>query len=88
METPDFEQIARGVARPHCDRTDEDGEGNLVYVGADEDTLSSDIAKALRLVWNARGAADIAKLDVVIGSLYGLALSEKPMKSAIRELDR
>lgn len=63
MKTPDFDQIAHATAKPHCDRWDEDGEGNVGMLSANEDDLTADIAEQLRLVWNARGAADIAIVD-------------------------
>ena len=47
-ETPDFDQIARKI-----------GESLTV---ADLDEARATFAESLRLVWNARGAADITKL--------------------------
>jgi hypothetical protein len=57
-ETPDFEEIAQ-----------------LIHFGATGETLvlmDEDIApivEQLRLVWNARGAADLTALEPIIGKL-------------------
>jgi hypothetical protein len=47
-DAPDFEQIAREVL-----------DGLRVAPVADYDDLVPDVAEQLRLVWNARGAADV-----------------------------
>jgi hypothetical protein len=74
-ETPDFEQLARAAL------TDQIGQYDAYRVGP--------VADALRQVWNARGAADLAVLlaedreedDLVTNALIRL-------ESAIRKLDR
>jgi hypothetical protein len=43
------------------------------------------VAEQLRLVWNARGAADLAELDAV---LAGASPSMKAIDQIIRALDR
>jgi len=59
--TPDFKQIAHELAAKHADNWDEDSDGNQ-HQFVSEVTLREDIIEQLRLAWNARGAADIAKL--------------------------
>jgi hypothetical protein len=72
-ETPDFERIA-----------------HLIHFEATGETLTLDadiapIVEQLRLVWNARGAADVATIDV----LYEIAPpTMKTIDRAIRTLDR
>jgi hypothetical protein len=84
MPEPDFEQIARAIAKVHANRTDEDGDGNIVALSADEDDLTTDIAEQLRMVWNARGAADIAKVQTEAGGTIWQAV----LPRALRKLDR
>lgn len=70
-ETPDFEKITERIA---------------LRTGAFQATLPdvvAEVAEQLRQVWNARGAADIAKVEEV----YSHA-SLKAMESALRSLDR
>lgn len=50
------------------------------------DSTRAAIAEALRLVWNARGAADIAKVDALLGE-RGLANAAN-LDHALRSLDR
>ena len=45
------------------------------------------IKEALRLVWNARGAADIAKLEIELLSRNATA-QEGPLTRALRSIDR
>jgi hypothetical protein len=67
-EIPDFDQIARTIATPYAHAVQEPpdglddggGAGFVLEVSPDEDDLTAAIAEQLRLVWNARGAADIA----------------------------
>lgn len=68
-ETPNFEQIARRLV----DSLDGDARDQF-----DDDAFVLRIAEQLRLVWNARGAADIAKI--------GFAFMERTPKSFDREL--
>lgn len=55
-EIPDFNQIARTLA----DALDED------FTMARADRIYAKVAEQLRLVWNARGAADTATLDATL----------------------
>ena len=76
-EPPDFEQLAQDLAETiRGERTDRDMERRL--------------AEQLRQVWNARGAADIAKLEWVFDPevpSYGPP-SMKTLDRALRSLDR
>jgi hypothetical protein len=75
-ETPDFESLARRIA-------------HFFSPAAQGDAL--DPAQALRLVWNARGAADIAKLDVELSQVMGVSAAGPYVKNldrALRTLDR
>jgi hypothetical protein len=77
FETPDFHQIARRIAA-------EAGYG-------DDGAMTSMIADELRLVWNARGAADLVKVEVSLtnqsaGSTSGPYL--KTLDRALHSLDR
>jgi hypothetical protein len=54
-ETPDFEKIARRLS----DAAGLSGDG----------AVTSEMAEQLRLVWNARGAADLTALEPIIGKL-------------------
>ena len=54
-ETPDFDKIAHRVAMSLPGA-----------IGAPYVVLREHIAQELRLMWNARGAADIAKMDAVL----------------------
>jgi len=77
-ETPDFEQIARrSVAGLELAITD-----SAVVRG---------IAEQLRLIWNARGAADIVKLEAELTAMMGGTASGPYVKNldrALRKLDR
>jgi hypothetical protein len=73
---PDFESLARRIA-------------HFFSPAAQGDAL--DPAQALRLVWNARGAADIAKLEADLASQMGATASGPYVKNldrALRSLDR
>jgi len=78
METPDFAQIAR---------TSVDAMSSLsTPVGR-----ASYIAEQLRLVWNARGAADLVKVEAELTAMMGGNASGpyvKNLERAIRKLDR
>lgn len=69
-ETPDFEQIARRLSGVWADRGAVEG-------------MTESVAEQLRLVWNARGAADI---DTVNCSL--LTGNVPKVVDALRSLDR
>lgn len=70
-ETPDFEQLARQLV----DRVP------LIDVNWKRYTVAN-IAEQLRLVWNARGAADIAKLEEL------QVIPDDVSDDALRSLDR
>jgi len=75
-ETPDFESLARRIA-------------HFFSPAAQGDAL--DPAQALRLVWNARGAADLVKLEAELTSQMGATASGPYVKNldrALRALDR
>lgn len=74
-ETPDFDQVARRLAN----------DGSESGIVDDEHTHA--IADQLRLMWNARGAADLAKIDAVLAPTAA-APYVKTMNHAIRGLDR
>jgi hypothetical protein len=80
-ETPDFERIALAIMLRH--RRDIDA--------ADDDEGQAWIVEQLRQVWNARGAADIAKLEIALVPLVGAhssVISIKHLDQALRQLDR
>ena len=75
-ETPDFDRIARRLlVLDHENR-----------IGDALDTFATEIADQLRQVWNARGAADCAKLDVMFDA--PTLPSVKSLDHALRSLDR
>jgi len=78
-ETPDFDQIALAL---------------MAFVN-DHPRLSDQnmraVAEQLRLVWNARGAADVTKLERELSALMGSTAAGPYVKNldrAIRALDR
>ena len=76
-ETPDFETLARKI-----------GESLTV---ADLDEARATFAESLRLVWNARGAADMAKVESELAQQMGATASGPYVKNldrALRGLDR
>jgi hypothetical protein len=80
-ETPDFDQIARDVL-PFC---------LGVKDSNDVPEACGLIAEQLRLVWNARGAADITKLEQELSTLMGSMMAGPYVKNlarALRTLDR
>jgi hypothetical protein len=77
-ETPDFESIALnalGLVSLSEDPLVETGRAVMV----------ERIAEQLRLAWNARGAADIARLDSALSAVMG-ALARPYVKNLDREL--
>lgn len=85
-ETPDFEPIARGVvSRLYID----DGTGTT---GSPLEDVERMIAEQLRLVWNARGDADLATTespDVIEARNFDNADETwRNIQRAIRSLDR
>lgn len=81
-ETPDFEQIAREVL-PFC----------LGVTDADDIPKACDlIAEQLRLIWNARGAADGQAVEsrireLVAGEIVGAGIA-RHVAEAIQKVDR
>ena len=78
-ETPDFDQIARKLFDDY-----------VGYVDDPNATLAA-IAEQLRLIWNARGAADITKLEAELSAMMGVTAAGPYVKNldrALRQLDR
>lgn len=81
MPEPDFERIAERIA---------------LLTGAFQAPLPrimADLAEQLRQVWNARGAADIEKLEAELSSLmgetaYAVSTYGTSLDHALRSLDR
>lgn len=78
-ESPDFEAIARRIV-----------EAAASAVGTDNHEALADqiheAAEQLRLVWNARGAVDVAKLDAELAAL-GVGYAGM-LGNALRKPDR
>lgn len=70
-ETTDFEAIARQIT------------GRLGFIGSGG--YAAMIAEQLRLVWNARGAADIAAIDRDLSPMAGPSV--KHLDQLLRSLD-
>jgi hypothetical protein len=70
-ESPDFDQIARQLVEAHS------------AAAQNERDIALDIAEQLRLVWNARGAADITLIEAELPGAY-----TKILDRALRTLDR
>lgn len=64
-ETPDFNEIARVAVMTFYDTTPRPTR--------DERAAVANIAERLRLIWNARGDADIAKLETELATHMGVA---------------
>jgi len=82
-ETPDFVQIARNMIT----LIDDDDEEHRQLVS----NVIADIAEQLRLVWNARGAADLATIEHDLSTLMGTTAAGPYLKNldrALRKLDR
>ena len=80
-ETPDFKSIARETL------------GHSFTNGRTADALAicDAFAEQLRQVWNARGAADLVKIEAELSSLMGVTASGPYVKNldrAIRSVDR
>lgn len=76
-EIPDFEKIARRLSN----EAGHSGDGAVTY----------EFAATLRLVWNARGAADLVKIEAELSTLMGSTAAGPYVKSldrALRSLDR
>jgi hypothetical protein len=88
-DTPDFEQIARRVV----DAVDSHVHDSVIPIKSDpvRETVVRQVAEQLRQVWNARGAADIARLETELSSLMGVTAAGQYVKNldrALRTLDR
>jgi hypothetical protein len=82
-QTPDFQQIAHLIV--DVAYTDD---GQVRDVKA---ALRAGIAEQLRLVWNARGAADLATIETELTALMGATAAGPLVKNldrALRQLDR
>lgn len=75
-ETPNFDSIAEDLLKL---ATGASGKPNYTH---------ATIVESLRLVWNARGAADIAKLEAEIPRVWTAAAPAGPLTRALRGLDR
>ena len=85
-DTPDFEQIALDAIILRVTS----GLGWAIPAGGLA-TLQVAIAEQLRLVWNARGAADLTKLETELMAVMGAKSSGPYVKNlgrALRSLDR
>lgn len=82
VEIPDFDQIAARIV---------DGVQTPGYDDANVDETHAAIVEQLRLIWNARGAADRAQLDVARSKIplfpQARALAEM-LDRALRSVDR
>lgn len=80
MSVPNFERLASELAT-HFLATD----------GLDDGWFERNerrIAEQLRLVWNARGAADVAKIEFEIPNVWASPEPAGPLTRALRSLDR
>jgi hypothetical protein len=81
-ETIDFEHEALKIAARFLSYHDLSQLERVDTIGA--------IADQLRLIWNARGAADITKLETALSSLLGAEKASpyvKTLERALRTLD-
>lgn len=81
IDAPDFQKIAERLTEEGAIHSDEDSRLDL----------RGQIAEQLRLVWNARGAADLAKIDHELTSMMGGQAAGPYVKNldrALRGLDR
>lgn len=87
-ETPDFNQIARRVVDTLLENV---GYDFLRPDGQSKALAQAGVAEQLRLIWNARGAADLVKLEAELSTLMGATASgpyTKNLDRALRSLDR
>ena len=80
-ETPDFKKLAHDIAATILSHRDD----FVVTANAGY------VEEQLRLVWNARGAADIAKLQTELSMLMGSTMAGPYVSNldrALRTLDR
>lgn len=80
MDVPDFNSIAERIA-------EDTGVGRLEEWDHDDpERVVTAIAEQLCLIWNARGAADIAYLDTTLSSLMGVTKAGPYVKILDRTL--
>jgi hypothetical protein len=82
-ETPDFKKLAHEIAAQILSHRDDQ---HVVVVA-----IAEDLEEQLRQVWNARGAADLAKIESELTSQMGATASGPYLKNldrALRSLDR
>ena len=87
-QTPDFEQIAHRILD---DAYTDDGTTGDARIDARKAALQAAIAEQLRFVWNARGAADLAKVETELTAMMGATAAGPSIKNldrALRKLDR
>jgi hypothetical protein len=88
LETPDFDAIARAIVTTILEKAGQD----LIQPDTrSQGRAEADVAEQFRLVWNARGAADIVKIEAELTSRTGDTASEsyvKHLDRALRSLDR
>lgn len=82
MAEPDFEQIVAQLSEDlGFERLNEWDPSNLGII-------EEAIGKELRKVWNARGAADVTAVRLVLNEMYGTNYPAGRMEQAIQGLDR
>ena len=77
-ESPDFEQIAKRIA-------------SAIPSAITRGLVELEVAEQLRVIWNARGASDIAQLEAILTGLMGSTAAGPYVKNldrALRRLDR
>lgn len=89
-ETPDFDQIARYLLDRIVDVLP--GDTDQRVAAQRRDLFAPDVVEQLRQVWNARGLADIAKLEPILEEPPGAGpprvVTMKTLDHALRTLDR
>lgn len=94
LETPDFDQIARAVVKANDNADGEGMDGNPAFLPIDhEGGLTTAIVEQLRLVWNARGAADLTMVATIAEQFMTATgphatIDLNVVVSALRTLDR
>lgn len=83
-EAPDFEQIARWVMNAEWVVDIGAGQVGTIIDDAWHERRVQAVAEQLRRVWNARGAADIAKVNAE----WREGLAAAAIDRALRSLDR
>lgn len=81
MTEPDFDAVARRIARRMTAQSTRD---------FDDDDVR-EVVDQLRAIWNARGAADIAKIESELSQMMGSTAAGPYVKNldrSLRNLDR